>query len=214
MAQVVWRGAVAVVRRREVWRLAILAALVAGAVGLVASQWGVVTQGGVRGATLVWSDLRGGLSRVAAPGVARSTSGGSGAAVSSGSSQASVVGGATVPAARGYFAAARLRRASAESQEIDALRQVIDGAHTSTTARAEASQQLLQLERERQQEVTAELVLAAKGFSKSLVLLRSGGATVVVRAAPFTASQAAEVAQAVASVAGINPAQVQIVPRA
>ena len=208
----VWRGAVAVIRRREVWRVGILAALVAGAVGLIASQWGVVAQGGVRGATLVWSELQGSASRGAATVASRSASVGSGSAIPVGSGHTAAASHATSVVSHGFFAAARLQRASAEGREIDALRHLINGANTSTTARAEASQQLLQLERERQQEVTAELVLAAKGFSKSLVLLRSGGATVVVKVAHFTASQAAEVAQAVASVAGINPAQVQIVP--
>ncbi len=204
-----WRGAVAVIRRREVWRLAIFAALVAGAAGLIASQWGVVTQEGMRGAGFAWSELRGAGAAGTAP--AASTKASSHAAAAT---RAVAGAGAVASAAHGYFAAARLQRASAESREIDALRQLIDGAHTASTARAEASQQLLQLERERQQEVTAELVLAAKGFTRSLVLLRSGGATVVVRASHFTASQAAEVAQAVASVAGINPARVQIVPHA
>jgi stage III sporulation protein AH len=118
-------------------------------------------------------------------------------------------GGAASPA--GYFAAARLQRDQAESRELSQLEALAREPGASTAVRAEAQEQILQLEQMQEEEAQAELVLGAKGFPQSLVLLHPGGATVVVQAAGFDAAAAARVAQAVASVASLDPADVQIV---
>jgi len=115
--------------------------------------------------------------------------------------------------AAGYFAAARLQRDTTESRELSELQALAAAGGTAPAVRAEAQEQILQLEQMQAEESTAELVLQAKGYPQALVLLRPGGATVVVQATTFNAASAALVAQAVAGVAGLDPAQVQIVTR-
>jgi stage III sporulation protein AH len=112
------------------------------------------------------------------------------------------------------LAAAQLRRSQAESREIDQLRGVATDTSVNATVRAQAEEQLVQLEQFQEEESLAEVVLSAKGFTDAVVLLHAGGATVLVPSGPFNAQKAAMVAQAVASVAGLDPSQVQIVPTA
>lgn len=112
-----------------------------------------------------------------------------------------------------YFAAARMRRAQAESRVLDELEAVADDPATPPAVRAQADEAMLQLDTQQREENTAELVLQAKGFRQAVVLLSTTGAVAVVQASHFTAARAAEVAQAVAAVAAISPAQVQVVVR-
>lgn len=182
---------------RRVLSFGVFLVLVAVAAAFIAANWGRVNEG-MAGAALVG---------------ARSA----GAASSGTSALTSDVTG-TVPStsvsdAADYFASAHLRRAQAESRELDQLKQLAADASTSATVRAEAQEQILQREQLQEQESAAELVLQAKGYPQSLVMLRPGGATVVVQAAAFGPADAARVAQAVGGTAGIDPAQVQIVPR-
>lgn len=123
-----------------------------------------------------------------------------------------LVGPKTASAAD-YFAAARLERAQAESRELDQLEAMADDAGAAATIRAEAEQEILQLDTQQRAESTAEMVLKAKGFTQAIVLLQASGAVVVVEAPHFNAAAAAAVAQVVAGAAGIAPDQVQIVVR-
>lgn len=184
---------------RRVLSFGVFLVLVAAAAAFVAANWGRVNEGAAGAAALVAARSAG-------------TAGSGTAALTSDVSDVGAGPVATAGAAD-YFASAHLRRAQAESREIDQLKQLAADASTSATVRAEAQEQILQREQLQEQESAAELVLQAKGFPQSLVMLRPGGATVVVQATSFGAGDAARVAQAVASTAGIDPAQVQIVPR-
>lgn len=121
--------------------------------------------------------------------------------------------GPPTASAADYFAAARLERAQAESRELDQLEAMADDAGAAATIRAEAEQEILQLDTQQRAESTAEMVLKAKGFTQAIVLLQASGAVVVVEAPHFNAAAAAAVAQVVAGAAGIAPDQVQIVVR-
>lgn len=211
-----------VLRRRHIVGFLVFLVLVAGAVVFLAEHWSAVGGDGISGATLVAAG--GPIAGVSAP---RTTGGNRsavpGAAVPSGTGAASrssasprsaaTARSTTTGGTAGYFAAAHLRRAQAESRELAELQQMAGDARATATVRAEAQQQILQLEQLRQEETTAELVLEAKGYPQSLVMLSPSTATVVVAASSFTAADAALVGQAVAQVAGMDPAQVQIVPR-
>lgn len=181
-----------VFKRRQIVGFLVFLAIVATGVVFVARNWASVGREGLTGATLVAADapLR------TAPAASRS-------AAAAGPASPSV----------DYFATAHLRRAQAESRELDQLQHLAGDAQAGATVRAEAEQQILQMEQSQAAEATAELVLQAKGYPQSLVMLSPSGATVVVGAARFDATDAARVGQAVAQVAGLDPAQVQIVPR-
>lgn len=204
-------GVTLVLRRRQILAFAVFIALVVGAVLLVAQHWSAVGRDGLSGATLVAAAVRTSSGATSAPNTTRATGRPLTPAVQA---AARAEAGGSAGSAAGYFAAARLRRAQSESRERAQLQQLSADGHASATLRAEAGQQLLQLEQLRQEETTAELILQAKGYAQSLVMLTPGGATVIVGASAFTATDAARVGQAVAQVAGLDPAQVQIIPHA
>lgn len=186
---------IVVLERRRLLGFAILVALVAAGVVFVARNWAVQGGGAPAGATLV-------SARPAASSAPPRTSSAGGPS------------GAPAGAPAGYFAAARLQRDQAESRELADLRALAADPATSAAVRAQAQEQILQLEQFQQEEAQAELVLQAKGFPQALVLLRPGGATAVVAAPSFDPASAALVAQAVAAAADLDPADVQIVVRA
>lgn len=199
------RGGAFVLRRRAILGFLVLVALLVAASLFLARNWSLVGGGdGLSGATLV-------AGRAVVP---AGTAGAAGATGTPRPAAAAASATASTAAGTGYFAAARLRRAQAESRELAGLQQLAADSSASATVRAEAQQQILQLEQQQQEEVTAELVLQAKGYPQSLVMLAPAGATVVVGTSRFTAADAALVGQAVAQVAGMDPAQVQIVPHA
>lgn len=187
-------GVGVVLKRRQIVGFLVLLALVVTGVVFVAHNWASVGREGLSGATLVAATAHlGTTGRTAVAGV--------------------VAPEAPASPTAAYFATAHLRRAQAESRELDQLQRLAGDAQAGATVRAEAEQQILQLEQAQAAEATAELVLHAKGYPESLVLLSASGATVVVAATRFGATDAARVGQAVAQVAGLDPAQVQIVPR-
>jgi len=112
-----------------------------------------------------------------------------------------------------YFAAAALQEQQAESREAAGLEAIAQDPQASPTARQQAEEALIALDQELAEQTQAELVLEAKGYPQALVLINGQGAVVVVAANQFDATDAARIGQAVAEIAGISPAQVQIVPR-
>ncbi len=112
-----------------------------------------------------------------------------------------------------YFSEGALEQEKAQSQEAAQLQAIVESSASSSLARQEAEQALITLDQEIAAETQAELVLQAKGYAQSLVLINGQGAVAVVEAPSFTATDAARIGQAVAEIAGINPDQVQIVPR-
>lgn len=119
----------------------------------------------------------------------------------------------SVTNASSYFTQAALQQEKAQSQEAAQLQSIVESSASSSLARQEAEQALITLDQEIAAETQAELVLQAKGYAESLVLINGQGAVAVVEAPSFTATDAARIGQAVAEIAGINPDQVQIVPR-
>ena len=189
-----------VLTRARVLRFLLLLVLVAAAVVFVTANWRRVNPLAPAGAALVTAAARGaGTLPVAA-------------SAGSATASAASAGGSSASAAD-YFAAAHLQRAQAESREIAGLQQLAGEPGTAAAVRAEAQEQVLQLEQLQEEEAAAELVLQAKGYPQALVLLHPGGATVVVQAATFGAGPAALVAQAVAAAAGLDAADVQVIAR-
>ena len=203
-------------RRGRLVKLAVFVVLALGAVWFLARNWygtavgtALSGRGTPRGAAALapLSTTQGKSGKTAA-----GTTGTPGAAAAAGTTH----GPSTAPRTTGaaaYFAAAHLARAQAESRELAEFAALADSPSASAAVRAEAQQQMLQTETWQRDESSAELILQAKGFPEALVLLSGTGAVAVVEAARFNAAMAAEVAQAVASAAGIDPSQVQIVTR-
>jgi len=199
-----------VLTRARVLRFLLLLVLVAAAVVFVTANWRRVNPLAPAGAALVTAAARGAGTLPVAASAGSATA----SAASAGSARASAAsaGGSSASAAD-YFAAAHLQRAQAESREIAGLQQLAGEPGTAAAVRAEAQEQVLQLEQLQEEEAAAELVLQAKGYPQALVLLHPGGATVVVQAATFGAGPAALVAQAVAAAAGLDAADVQVIAR-
>lgn len=193
------------VRRRKVVNFGLLVVLVAAGIYFLSRYWSQAA--GSLPAAVVLSASGGGHASAggsAARGAAATADRGAGATVSPARSGATTAAGA--------LASAKLRQQSAESRELAQLRAVAQDASANATVRAQASEEIVQLERWQAAESLAEVVLAAKGYPDAVVILRTGGATVLVPKGRFGAPQAALVAQTVASVAGLDPSAIQIVP--
>ncbi len=184
--------------RRRLVNLVILAALVSAGGYLVWHSW---RQGaGALPASALLTTSR-------SPAVATSDHGASTAASASAGNSANGGGGA-----QNALAAARLARAQAESRELDELRAMAQDKGTTATVRAQAQEEILQLEQMQEEEALAEVVLGAKGMGDAVVVLHAGGAAVLLPPTGLDAATAARAAQAVAAVAGLDPSQVQVVP--
>lgn len=194
------------VRRRRFLNFSVLVVLVAAGVYFASRYWSKAADS--IPATTVLTGATTTLS-----GSAPTTGTKSGAVQASGGSPSSATG-AGAPTAQDALAAAKLQQAQAESRELDQLQALAKDPSANATVRAQAAEQVVQLEQFQEEESLAEVVLAAKGFPGAVVMLQAGGATVLVAKGPFDAPKAAMVAQAVASIAGMDPSQVQIVPTA
>ncbi len=193
-------------RRRKLVNFGVLVLLVAAGIYFVSRYWS-------QGADSVPATALLGASAT----TSRNTPAQAGGAAAGGSRAKATTAPAAASgttAAQGALAQARLRQAQAESRELDQLRAVAGNASANATVRAQAQEQIVQLEQFQEEEALAAVVLAAKGFPAAVVMLHAGGATVLVPQGPFDATKAAMVAQAVAAIASLDPSQVQIVPTA
>lgn len=111
-----------------------------------------------------------------------------------------------------YFAAYRMDREQARSEELTLLQKIIDDQGGSPTIRAEAEQRRLAIAAAIEAEAQAESLLDAKGFGESVVMLGADQATAIV-SLEMDAVKAAQIAEIVSSACSISYENVVIVNR-
>jgi hypothetical protein len=121
--------------------------------------------------------------------------------------------GEPAPAPPDFFQMARLDRDRARSEAIDLLRSVADDPRAAPSAREGADLKLQRIADRIRREARAEDLLKAKGYRDALVMLESGGATAVVRAASLSAADVARIADAVSRAAGVAPESINVLAR-
>lgn len=114
--------------------------------------------------------------------------------------------------AAAYFAAYRLDREEARSQELILLEEIIGDENSSAEAVGQAEQRRLEIAAYSDQENQAESLLAAKGFGETVVILGTQLATVIVDV-EMNAQKATQIAEAVDSVSGCGFENVVVVNR-
>jgi hypothetical protein len=115
-------------------------------------------------------------------------------------------------ASASYFAAYRLDREQARSEELALLQRIIDDQGGSPTIREEAEQRRLAVASAIEAETQAESLLDAKGFGESVVMMGVDQATAIV-SLELDAITAAQIAEIVSSACDIGYENVVIVNR-
>jgi len=117
-----------------------------------------------------------------------------------------------VSAAASVFAAYRMDRETARSEELALLQTIIEDEGGSPTIREEAEQRRLTIAANVEQEAQAENLLDAKGFGETVVMVGETQATVICTVELDDAA-ATQIAETVAAVCGVGFENVVIVNR-
>ena len=111
-----------------------------------------------------------------------------------------------------FYAEYRLQREQVRSEELELLQSIIEDAGTAKELRDRASARKLEIAQNMEYELMAENVLYAKRFGQSVVMLGQNTATVIL-SGPFDDIGAAQVAEAICGVTGLNYENVVIINR-
>ena len=110
------------------------------------------------------------------------------------------------------FAQLRLEREEARGEELALLERIISDKHTSTAALADAEERRIAIAADMENEITAESLLAAKGYGETVVMIGAEQTTVIVDL-EIDAQDAAVIAEIVDKASGCGFANVVIVKR-
>lgn len=113
----------------------------------------------------------------------------------------------------GFFADYRVRRDAVRSQEMAALKGIIDDTGAAAAARAEASTRYLRLEQSQGREMQIESLVKAKGFPDAAAILTPNELVVVVREARLSRPQVAQIVNIGQEVTGLGPQSISIIPK-
>lgn len=101
-----------------------------------------------------------------------------------------------------FFAEYRLERENLRSRQIEMLEKVINNEKTEKKARDAASLRIVEITREMEKEVKLENLVKSKGFADCVVVLQSGGVSVVVEGDHLTEKEENEIRKLVKGVTG------------
>lgn len=103
-----------------------------------------------------------------------------------------------------FFAEYRLERENMRSKQIEMLKGITDNEKTEKKARDAAALRVVEITREMEKELKAESLVKSKGFDDCIVILQSGGITVVVEGDTLSEKEESDIRKAVGSIAGDN----------
>ena len=101
-----------------------------------------------------------------------------------------------------YFIDSRIDRERARSQEIEWLREVMNGQQTDSQTRRDASARFLSISKDAARETEVEQLVKAKGYEDCVVFSGSVSTVVVVKAVQITQIDVARIAEIVVQVIG------------
>ncbi|MBO8159203.1 SpoIIIAH-like family protein [Thermosyntropha sp.] len=110
-----------------------------------------------------------------------------------------------------FFAEYRLERERMRSRQMEMLKDIINNEKAEKKAREAASLRMVEITREMEKELKAENLVKSKGIEDCIVLLQSGGGTVVVEKDNLSKEEEAEIRRAVGSVVGSDYARIFII---
>ncbi len=111
------------------------------------------------------------------------------------------------------FVEFRLAREQARSRQLDLLREILGGANLAEEARDQAASLWLEITRDVASEVDIENLIRAKGFADAVVVLATGKATIMIKAASLTQDEVLRVADLAVRIAGLEFEDVTVLAR-
>lgn len=108
----------------------------------------------------------------------------------------------------------RAERDKVRSDACDLLREVTENPGTTAEGRAQAEQQLINIAKHMESEVSCEGILKSRGFSDVLLTVSDEGVTVSVSETDLLPAQIAQIKDAVVSCTGADADKIKIIPAA
>ena len=112
-----------------------------------------------------------------------------------------------------FFLEARLRRERVRSQMVEMLREIVNNPNSTSDARQQAQERLIEISEQLAHESEAEQMLEAKGFGKVIVYLMTDNALVMIAEEEIDKKEAAQIASVMVRVADLGWEDVSIVTR-
>lgn len=112
-----------------------------------------------------------------------------------------------------YFSQYRLQRDLVRSKEIALLREVSSNRAATASARQTANLNLVRLAKSKRAEQNIESLALAKGFGKTVAVLHSHSAVVVVDHSKVSKGEVAAIADIVMRVTGLPASSIEIIPK-
>lgn len=112
-----------------------------------------------------------------------------------------------------FFVEFRLNRERIRGEQLALLKEIVNNPATTGDTRQRAQERLLSISQNMTREMEVENLIRARGYRDAAVCLENGGATVVVEAGRFAATDAARIADLVTRNTGVGMQNVVIIPR-
>ncbi len=112
-----------------------------------------------------------------------------------------------------FFINYRLQRERSRDRSIEMLQALLDNPNAGVSAKEEAENMLLEIVRMREMELLVENMVKAQGYDDALFFLQDQLATVMVKQKDLDEKSYIEIAEAVASAAGVDREDVQVLAR-
>jgi len=111
-----------------------------------------------------------------------------------------------------FFVQARLNREQARASEKDVLNSLINNDNLEATQRAQAADQMLDIQRRIERESAAESMIESKGFAEVYVRIGENSVDVVVNKEVLTDAEVAQIEDIIRRKTGMQTNQIHISP--
>lgn len=106
--------------------------------------------------------------------------------------------------AKDYFIDYKLQRDRVRSRQIEILREIVNNPNSNSENRMVAQEKLFQISDNLEKEMELESLLAAKGYSKTAVLIQPENVTVVVGTEELSGQDVAKISDLAVTTTGFN----------
>ena len=110
------------------------------------------------------------------------------------------------------FVQNRLAREQVRSNEQAVLNDLINNANVSDYQRAQAADQMMEIQRRIERESAAEVLIESKGFTEAYVRISDNTVDVVVSKEALTPSELAQIVEIIKNKTGVNETQIRVSP--
>ncbi len=112
-----------------------------------------------------------------------------------------------------FFASYRLQRERVRDQSIEMLQTLIDNPNAAAAAKEEAEKLLLEIVRQREQELLVENMVKAQGYEDAVFFYHDEVATVMVKQKDLDEKSFIQITETVAGAVGVERENVQVMAR-